>query len=97
MPTQPAWLDMAEVVVLVGADAVGGRRFVNSAGTKDLLELARSGRCEAVLVADSGKDVGEDEVDEILGLSPLHREGPGREWPIFEAVPLDLITARVTE
>jgi translation initiation factor 2B subunit (eIF-2B alpha/beta/delta family) len=93
----PTWLDMAEVVVLVGADAVGSRRFVNSAGTNDFLELARQRAVRAVLVADSGKDVGEETVDEILGLSPLHREGPDCEWPIFEAVPLDLVTARVTE
>jgi hypothetical protein len=30
-------------------------------------------------------------------LAPLYREAPDREWPIFEAVPLDLVTARVTE
>lgn len=90
-------LDTAGVVVLVGADAVGGRRFVNSAGTKDLLEMARIRAVEAVLVADSGKNVEEDELDEIVSLSPLHVEAPDREWPIFEAVPLDLVTARVTE
>ncbi len=85
------------VVVLVGADAVGRRRFVNSAGTGNLLALARAnGRWRAVLVADTGKDVGEEMVDEIVSLSPLHRESPDREWPIFEAVPLDLVTARVT-
>jgi translation initiation factor 2B subunit (eIF-2B alpha/beta/delta family) len=93
----PSWLEMAEVVVLVGADAVGGRRFVNSAGTKDLLELARVRAVEAVLVADSGKNVGEEMVDEIVRRSPLHRESPDREWPIFEAVSLELVTARVTE
>ncbi len=90
-------LDTAGVVVLVGADAVGRRRFVNSAGTKDLLEMARIRAGEAVLVADSGKNVEEDDLDEIVGLSPLHVEAPDREWPIFEAVPLDLVTARVTE
>ena len=57
----PTWLDMAEVVVLVGADAVGRRRFVNSAGTNDFLELARTRAVKAVLVADSGKNVEEDD------------------------------------
>ena len=85
------------VVVLVGADAVGGQRFVNSAGTGDFLATARCGDAETVLVADSGKDVTEDVVDEILRLCPLYRESPEREWPIFEAVPLELVTARVTE
>jgi hypothetical protein len=36
-------------------------------------------------------------VDEIVRHSPLHHESPEREWPIFEAVPLELITARVKE
>jgi translation initiation factor 2B subunit (eIF-2B alpha/beta/delta family) len=90
-------LEQPSVVVLVGADAVGRRRFVNSAGTNDLLVLARERAVETVLVADSGKNVEEDELDEILGLSPLHREAPDREWPIFEAIPLELVTVRVTE
>jgi len=90
-------LKQPSVVVLVGADAVGRQRFVNSAGTRDLLAAARCTDAETVLVADSGKDVTEDVVDEILRLSPLHREAPGDEWPIFEAVPLDLVTARVRE
>jgi len=50
-----------------------------------------------VLVADSGKDVREDDVDEIVRLSPVYHDADGESWPIFEAVPLDLITARVTE
>ena len=83
------------VVVVVGADAVGGRRFVNSAGTGDLLQAARCAGVATALVADSGKEVTEDVVDEIIRLSPLHSEGPGREWPIFEAVPLELVTTRI--
>ncbi|MCW8985488.1 MAG: hypothetical protein OQK55_09105 [Thermoanaerobaculales bacterium] len=93
----PACLDETAVVVLVGADAVGGRRFVNSAGTRALLETARVRLVETVLVADTGKNVSEDRVDEIVRRSPLHRESRDREWPIFEAVPLDLVTVRVTE
>jgi translation initiation factor 2B subunit (eIF-2B alpha/beta/delta family) len=91
------WLDVAVAVVLVGADAVGERRFVNSAGTRDLLELAHQRQVETILVADTGKDVEEEVLDEIVRRSPLHRESPDREWPIFEAVPLELVTARVTE
>ncbi len=85
------------VAVLVGADAVGRQRFVNSAGTGDLLTTARCAGVETVLVADSGKNVTEDVVDEILCLSPFHREAPGHEWPIFEAIPLELVATRVTE
>ena len=90
-------LDQPSVVVVVGADAVGRQRFVNCAGTRALLEAARDAQVEAVLVADSGKDVSEDDVADIIRLSPLHHDAGGESWPIFEAVPLDLITARVTE
>ena len=85
------------VVVVVGADAVGRKRFVNSAGTGALVEAARRAGVEVVVVADSGKDVSEEDVDEIVSLSPVYRETAGREWPIFEAVPLELVCARVTE
>ena len=91
------WLDVAVAVVLVGADAIGGRRFVNAAGTRQLLELSRQRDVGTVLIADTGKNVREEMVDEIVRRSPLHRESPDREWPIFEAVPLELVTARVTE
>jgi translation initiation factor 2B subunit (eIF-2B alpha/beta/delta family) len=91
------WLEGGAILVLVGADAVGARRFVNSAGTVGLLEEARRRRVDTVLVADSGKEVDEDVVDEIIRLSPVHRQGLDREWPIFEAVPLELVTTRVTE
>jgi translation initiation factor 2B subunit (eIF-2B alpha/beta/delta family) len=90
-------LKRPSVVVLIGADAVGRQRFVNSAGTGDLLATARNADVATVLVADSGKDVTEDDVDEILRLSPMYRESPGNEWPVFEAVPLELVTTRITE
>ena len=90
-------LAQPSVVVLVGADAVGKQRFVNSAGTGDLLARARRADIATVLVADSGKDVAEGDVDEILRLSPVYRESPDRQWPLFEAVPLDLVTTRITE
>lgn len=90
-------LERPSAIVVVGADAVGRRRFVNSAGTGDLLEAAHGAGVETVLVADSGKDVSEDVVDEIVRLSPIHHETEGAMWPIFEAVALDLVTTRVTE
>jgi translation initiation factor 2B subunit (eIF-2B alpha/beta/delta family) len=90
-------LEQPSVVVVVGADAVGRRRFVNSAGTGALVEAARNADVAAVLVADTGKDVTEDDVDDIVRLSPLHHDAGGETWPIFEAVPLDVITVRVTE
>ena len=95
--TAPEALARPSVVAVVGADAVGRQRFVNSAGTGALLEAARQAGVEALLIADSGKDVTEDDVDDIVRLSPLHRDASGENWPVFEAVRLDLITARVTE
>jgi len=93
----PKWLQTEAAIVVVGADAVGSSRFVNSAGTRDLLEQARRRDVKTVVVADSGKNVEEAVVDEIIRVSPVHREEPGREWPIFEAVPLELVNVRVTE
>lgn len=92
-----AVLNQPSAVVLVGADAVGLDRFVNSAGTRALLELAGDRNLDRILVADSGKDVEEEMIDEILCLSPRHRQADGEEWPIFEAISRDLVTARVTE
>ena len=93
----PDWLDIDAVTVLCGADAVGSRRFVNSAGTTRLLELARLRGVETVLIADTGKNVAEKVVEEIIHRAPIHREDDGRQWPIFEAILLELITGRVTE
>jgi translation initiation factor 2B subunit (eIF-2B alpha/beta/delta family) len=91
------WLQTNAAIVVVGADAVGSSRFINSAGTRDLLEQARLREVETVMIADSGKNVDESVVDEIIALSPVHREEPDRECPIFEAIPLELVTARITE
>jgi translation initiation factor 2B subunit (eIF-2B alpha/beta/delta family) len=84
-------------LVVVGADAVAPEHFVNSAGTTTLLELAKVRGVERVLVADSGKDVSESVLDQIVAALPHHREEPGREWAGFEAVPLGLISTRITE
>jgi translation initiation factor 2B subunit (eIF-2B alpha/beta/delta family) len=93
----PAVLDRDAVVVMVGADAIGDSRFVNSAGTANLLELALDRGIDRVVIADSGKHVDDAVVAEIIELSPRYRASDGREWPIFEAIPLELVTARVTE
>jgi len=93
----PRWLDESGVVVLVGADAVGPLRFINATGTRMLLELAAVRELKRVLVADTGKNVSEGIVDEIVGSLPVHREAPDREWPVFEVAPLTLVSARVTE
>ena len=93
----PRVLDGSGNVVLVGADAVAPERFVNSAGTTMLLELAKLREVERVLVADSGKDVSERVLDEIVSALPRHREVANRDWSVFEEVPLELVSARVTE
>lgn len=92
-----AWLEQPGVVVLVGADAVGARRFVNATGTRNLLMLARMQSVTAVLVADSGKDVSEEIVDDIVEHSPRYDDGAGRDWAVFEGVELALLSARVSE
>jgi translation initiation factor 2B subunit (eIF-2B alpha/beta/delta family) len=91
--TASSCLDASAVVVLVGADAVGPRRFVNAAGTTMLMELAAARGVERVLAADSGKDVSEDILDDIVG----SLQAPDQEWPVFEAIPMSLVSERVTE
>ena len=75
----PGALAGSGTVVVVGADAVAPTRFVNSIGTVMLLELAKARGVERVLVADSGKDVSETELDEIVAALPRHHEAPERE------------------
>jgi len=95
--TAPSYLDGSGVVVLVGADAVGPRRFINSAGTTMLLELATARGLQRVLAADSGKDVSEQVLDEIADVLPRHSDSPDREWPVFETIPMNLVSERITE
>ena len=90
--TAPPCLDESAVVVLVGADAVAPRRFINAAGTTMLMELATARGVERVLAADSGKDVSDEILDDIAGSLALHQE-----WPVFEAIPMSLVSQRVTE
>ena len=92
-----AWLEKPRAIVLVGADAVGPSRFVNATGTRNLLMLARLLGVTAMLVADTGKDVSEEVVDDVLESSPRHHDGVGRDWAVFEGVELRLVSARVSE
>jgi len=88
----------ASTRVVVGADAVGRDRFVNVSGTALLVELAAARAVPVTLVADTGKNLAEDELDEILAALPTAGDGAvGRRWPLFEPVPLELVTDRVTE
>jgi translation initiation factor 2B subunit (eIF-2B alpha/beta/delta family) len=95
--TAPWCLDASGVVVLVGADAVGPQRFINSVGTTMLMELAAARGLQRVLTADSGKDVSEQVLDEIADVLPRQSDSPVREWPIFEVIPMNLVSERVTE
>ncbi len=93
----PRWLDLPDTLVAVGADAVGPDRFVNCLGTRMLLELANPRNVPAILVADRGKDVSEEKLESIAEALPLHRDGPGREWALFEVVPMHLVAARILD
>ncbi len=85
-------------LVLVGADAVGPGRIVNAQGTGLLLETALRRGIYTVVVADTGKDVGEGVINDLLVAGPVHREaGPGRAWRVFEAFSRDLVRERVSE
>jgi len=94
----PSWIGGGGVVVLIGADAVSPQRIVNVVGTASLLAHAAAGSTPVVVVADSGKDLPDDEIDELLGAVPEASEaGPGRRWPLFEAVSAGLVSRRIRE
>lgn len=93
----PRWLDLQDTLVAVGADAVAPSRFINCIGTLMLLELAAARNIPVILLADSGKDVSEAGLDAIVQTLPRHREGPAREWPLFEDVPMAFVTARISD
>jgi translation initiation factor 2B subunit (eIF-2B alpha/beta/delta family) len=96
--TMPRWLDGGGVLALIGADAVSRQRLVNACGTRILLELAAARSLPVVLAADSGKDVADEEIDEILVAGPVATtKAPGRCWPIFETVPMSLVSDRIAE
>lgn len=94
----PRWLESEGVLVLVGADAVSPVRLVNACGTATLLELAAARAVPSVVAADTGKDLPDEEIDEILAAGPeAEEEGTGRRWPIFETAPMALVTRRINE
>ena len=93
----PHWLDHPGALVVVGADAFGEDRFVNCAGTRILFELAAARGVDRVVIADSGKDVAEDVLNEIVAATKSHSDEIDRKWPLFEEVPSSLVTARINE
>jgi len=96
--SMPGWLTGGKTRVLVGADAVSPQRLVNAGGTRRLLELACSRAVPVVVVADTGKDLLDDEIDLVLASGPeVVDEGTGRRRPLFEAIPFDLVSTRVSE
>ena len=84
------------VIVVVGADAVGPVTFINASGTGALVVAARDRGSPRLVVADTGKDVREADVDAILGVqtsdAPFDVEVLG-----FERVRNSLISARISE
>lgn len=97
--TAARWLsgDPETVLLMVGADAVGSHRFINATGTGMLLELAAARSIKRLLVADSGKLLSEERLDEILAAGRWFEDGQDRSWPIFEAVPMMLISGWIRE
>jgi translation initiation factor 2B subunit (eIF-2B alpha/beta/delta family) len=92
------WLAGGDVGVLVGADAVSTERVVNVCGTAVLLELAAGRGVPVILVADTGKDLPDDEIDSLLEACPKAGKGSqGRRWPLFEAAPMTLVSERIHE
>ena len=96
--TMSSWFDDERTVVVVGADAVSPSRVINVCGTAALLEIAAVREVPVVVAADSGKDLPDDELAEMLGAGPV-AEAPGvrRRWPLFEAAAMSLVTERVCE
>jgi len=96
--TIPGWLEGEGNLVMIGADAVSPVRLVNACGTMVLLELAATRSVPVVVVADSGKDLADSEIDEILESGPTAADDePGRRWQVFEPAPLDLARSRIHE
>lgn len=96
--TMAGWFAGADVRVVVGADAVSPERLVNVSGTRNLLELASVRAVPVIVIADSGKDLPDHEIDEMLAGSPEAVEaGTNRRWPIFEAAPFAFVTSRIRE
>jgi len=86
-----------DIMILTGADAVGPRRLINSQGTQLLLEAAAARGMRRLFVADSGKDVPEEELDAIRTAMPVYEAEEDRRWPVFEALPLEYYEERIHE
>jgi translation initiation factor 2B subunit (eIF-2B alpha/beta/delta family) len=92
------WLVGIGIKVVIGADAVSPRRLVNATGTRTLLELAAVRSVPVAVVADSGKDLPDDEMDGVVASGPVVvEEGTGRRRPIFEVIPVNLVSMRISE
>lgn len=92
------WLVEIGIKVVIGADAVSPRRLVNAVGTRTLLELAAASSIPVAVVADSGKDLPDDEIDGVVASGPVVvEEGTGRRRPIFEVIPVNLVSMRISE
>jgi len=92
------WLVGIGIKVVIGADAVSPRRLVNASGTRTLLELAAASSVPVAVVADSGKELPDDEIDGVVASGPVVvEEGTGRRLPIFEVIPVNLVSMRISE
>ena len=85
------------MVVAVGADAVGPDRFLNCTGTRELLLEASARGIPRLLIADRAKDVEDEAIAAVVAAPPMHRAQDGGEWPLFEEIPLNLVTARISD
>lgn len=96
--TMAGWFAGDDVRVVVGADAISPERLVNVGGTRNLLELASVHEVPVIVIADSGKDLPDDEIDGLLAAGPeMIDDRTQRRWPIFESAPLELVTTRIRE
>jgi translation initiation factor 2B subunit (eIF-2B alpha/beta/delta family) len=98
--TTPTWLhgEPSGIRVLVGADAVTDRFFVNALGTLLLFELAERRSISRLVVADSAKQADAAQVESTLRrMEPVKEEGPARLWSVMEKVPSALIGAWISE
>ena len=91
------WIDRDSALVIAGADAVSDRRFVNCAGTQRLFELARARGVNRMVIADTGKNVSDQTLTEIVAALSRRRDEKGGERPLFEAISAKLISTRISE
>jgi translation initiation factor 2B subunit (eIF-2B alpha/beta/delta family) len=98
--TAPTWVaeDGVKIDVLVGADAVSDRFFINAIGTLLLFQLAERAGVDRTVVADSAKQTTEEGFDNLLLGTLAEREpGPRRSWPPLERIPTGLMSRWISE